>query len=108
MIVADIAHLLIGDLGKPLDAEAERGAPQARRAFEIFAARTGIDIDALAARKNARTGFDMLAQIRLRMDQRRDITRMQAVGQMGHGDPPAFTIDFFIEWAPQAPAPDTT
>ena len=84
MIVADLAHLVVGDLGQPLDAEAERRAPQARRRLEILPAVLVVDEDALAPRDDRRALLEVLAQVRLGMHEARDVERVQAVRQTVH------------------------
>ena len=46
--VGQAQHLLVGDLGEALLAEAERGAPEAGHALDVFLPLVVIDIDALA------------------------------------------------------------
>jgi len=79
VIVSDIPHLVIGNLGEPLIAKAERCAPKAGRRLQVLPPAIVEYVDAFAARENARTGLDVLAQVGLRMNQAGDIPDMQAV-----------------------------
>ena len=48
MIVGQLAHLSRGRLDQPFLAKAERGAPQAGQALNVFLALRVVDVDALA------------------------------------------------------------
>src|SRR5690349_9381897 len=85
LVVAEAAHLLVGDLGEPLHAEAERGRPEARRSFEVLLALVVIDVDPLRLLDDRRPGLQVIAQVGLRMHEARDIPRVQAVGANVHG-----------------------
>ena len=54
MVVAELAHLLVGDLGEPLRAEAERGAPQAGDQLDVVVPGIVEHAAAFAARNDQR------------------------------------------------------
>src|SRR5262249_28362804 len=66
------------------DAEAERGGPEARGAFEIPVALVIVDVDALRLVDDGRAGLQVLLQVGLRMHDARDVARVQAVGAKVH------------------------
>src|SRR5262249_61676824 len=79
MVVAEVSHLLVSDLGEPLGAEAERSAPQARHRVDVVAAGIVEDATALAAHDDV-----VLAQIGLHVHQTCDVARLDRVRNIGH------------------------
>ena len=84
VVVAELAHLLVGDLGEPLGAEAERGAPQPRDGFDVVAAGIVEHAAALAARDDQRAFLLVLAQVGLHVHQAGDVARLDRVRDVGH------------------------
>ena len=84
VVVAELAHLLVGDLGEPLGAEAQRGAPQARHRFDVVAAGVVEHAAALAARDDQRAVLLVLAQVGLHVHEARDVARLDRVRNIGH------------------------
>ena len=84
MVVAELAHLLVGDLGEPLGAEAERGAPQPGDRFDVVA--TGIveHAAALAARDDQRAFLLVPAQVGLHVHEAGDVARLDRVRDVVH------------------------
>src|SRR3546814_5849519 len=62
MVVGKLAHLARRRLDQTLLAEAERGAPQAGEAFDVFLAGVVVDVDALAAGHDGRADLQMTLQ----------------------------------------------
>ena len=84
VIVAELAHLLVGDLGEPLGAEAERGAPQPRHRLDVVA--TGIveHPAALAARDDQRAFLLVPAQVGLHVHEAGDVACLDRVRDVIH------------------------
>ena len=84
VVIAELAHLLVGDLGEPLRAEAERGAPQPRDRFDVVAAGVVEHAAALAARDDERPFLLVLAQVGLHVHEACDVARLDRVRDVGH------------------------
>ena len=92
MIVAETAHLLVGNFGKSLGREAEGGAPQPRNRLDVFAARIVIYVATVAARDDQWTFLLVFAQMGLHMHEARDIARLDRVRNTGHALSPAAAV----------------
>ncbi len=84
MVVAELAHLLVGDLGEPLGAEAERSAPQPRDRLDVVAAGIVEHATALAAHDDLRAFLLVPAQVGLHVHQACDVARLDRVRNIGH------------------------
>ena len=84
MVIAERAHLLGGDLRKPLGAESERRAPESRDRVDVIASGIVEDTTTLATRDDVRAFFLVLAQIGLHMHQRCDVARLDRVRNVAH------------------------
>src|SRR6516165_12377661 len=84
VIVAETAHLLVGNLGKSLGREAERGAPQPCNRLDVFAAIIVVYVATVAARDDKWAFLLMFAQMGLHMHEARDIARLDRVWNIGH------------------------
>jgi hypothetical protein len=84
VVIAERAHLLVGDCGERLGAEPQRGAPQPRHRLEVAAAGIVVHPTALAARDDQRTLLLVLAQVGLHVHEARDVARLDRVGNIGH------------------------
>jgi len=83
MVVAELAHLLIGDLGEPFGGKAERGAPQSCYRFDVVAAGIVEDAATLAAHDHVRAFLLVLAQVGLHVHEACDIARLDGVRDIG-------------------------
>jgi hypothetical protein len=92
VIVAETAHLLVGNLGKSLGREAERGAPQPSNRLDVFAARIVIYVATVAARDDKWAFLLAFAQMGLHMHEARDIARLDRVRNIGHALSPAAAV----------------
>ena len=84
MVVAERAHLLGGDLRKPLGAKSERRAPESRDRVDVIASGIVEDSTTPATRNDVRAFFLVLAQIGLHMHQGCDIARLDRVRNVAH------------------------
>ena len=84
VVVAELAHLLVGDLGEPLGAETERGAPQPGHRLDVVAAGIVEHPTALAARNHQRALLLVLAQVGLHVHEACDVARLDRVRNIGH------------------------
>src|SRR3546814_15936771 len=66
-------------LDQTLLAEAERGAPQAGEAFDVFLAGVVVDVDALAAGHDGRADLQMTLQVRHRVHQVRLVAARRGI-----------------------------
>src|SRR6516225_1973347 len=92
VIVAETAHLLVGNLGKSLGREAERGAPQPCNRLDVFAARIVIYAATVAARDDQWAFLLVFAQMGLHMHEARNIARLDRVRNIGHALSPAAAV----------------
>src|SRR5262249_46182338 len=84
MVVAELSHLLGGDLRKPLGAKSQRRAPKPGGHVDIIAPGIVEHATALAARDDVRTFLLVLAQIGLHMHEARDVARLDRVWNVAH------------------------
>jgi hypothetical protein len=82
----ELAHLGGGGLDKLLVAVAERGAPQARHALDIGLAVDIINVDPLGLFQHQRPDRAVGIEVRVGVDQRLDITRLE-IGEHGNCPP---------------------
>src|SRR5437588_11786848 len=85
MIVAELAHLLVGHPGEPLGAEPQRRAPQAGHCLDVLAPGFINDAATLATGNDQRPILLMLAQVRLHVHDACDVARLNGVRNVGHG-----------------------
>ena len=84
MVIAELAHLLVGHSGEPLRGEAERSAPQPGDSFDVVAPGVVEHAAAFAAHDQERTILLVLAQIGLHVHQACDVARLNRVRDVGH------------------------
>ena len=84
VIVAELAHLLVGDPGEPLGAEAQRGAPQPCHRLDVVAAGIVEHPAALAARNDQRTFLLVPAKVGLHVHEACDVARLDRARNIGH------------------------
>ena len=70
---------------QPLLGKAERGAPEAGHALQIFLAAVVIDIDALALRDHGRAGDLVRLEVGVGVDDGGDIAACERIGLGDHG-----------------------
>jgi hypothetical protein len=83
VIVAEISHLLVGNL-EPLGSKTERSTPQPCDRFDVFV--TGIVVYAatIAAHDDQRAFLLVFTEIGLHVHEARDVARLDRVRNIGH------------------------
>src|SRR5215471_492973 len=84
MVVTEVSHLLVSDLGKPLGAETEGSTPQPRHRVDVVAAGVVEDATALPAHDDVRALPLVRAQVGLHVHQAGDVARLDGVRNVGH------------------------
>jgi len=84
VVVAKLTHLLVGDLGEPLRAEAQCGAPQPRDCFDVLFAGVVENSAALAARNDERPIFLVRAKVRLHVYETCHVACLDRIRDVGH------------------------
>ena len=87
VVVAEGAHLLVGDLREPLDVEPERRAPEPRRAVEEPPSLVVDHVDPVSPAHDGGPRRFVEPEVRLRVNHGRDVARVRRVrskGERGH------------------------